>query len=192
VDINTKEHPNWGFKLEQFWDKENIHKVIDGNGNFEVNEENFSMNGEVINGVQNGIWTGINKIPYYTFIEHYKNGEFISGVSKEFNNSEHKYDIVELKPVPKKGYNDFYKYVGKKFNISKEAYKINISGKIILEFVVEKDGSIVEIKVKQGLGYGLDEEAIRVLSNYKNWTPGEIRGVKTRCKYSIPISIQKH
>jgi hypothetical protein len=188
VDINTKEHPDWGFKLEQFWDTENVHKVIDGTGDFEVADKNSSMKGKVKNGVQIGTWTGTNNVPHFTFIEEYANGELISGISKEFNNVEHKYKIAELKPIPKKGYNDFYKYVGKKFNIPKEAY--NISGKIILEFVVEKDGSIVEIKVKKGMGYGLDEEAIRVLSNYNNWAPGKLRGIDVRCSFSLPISIQ--
>lgn len=55
--------------------------------------------------------------------------------------------------------------------------------------MIEKDGKIVEPKILKSLGYGLDEEAIRVISSYENWIPGEQKGVPVRALYAIPINV---
>ncbi|MNL86882.1 Gram-negative bacterial tonB protein [compost metagenome] len=61
----------------------------------------------------------------------------------------------------------------------------------MLSFVVCEDGSMCEYKVENRVGYGLDEEALRVvkLMNGK-WNPGELRGQKVRVKYNVPINFQ--
>jgi hypothetical protein len=55
--------------------------------------------------------------------------------------------------------------------------------------VVDKEGKIVEPKIMKSLGYGLDEEAIRVLTSYDEWNPGEQKGVFVKCLYSLPLSL---
>ncbi len=58
-----------------------------------------------------------------------------------------------------------------------------------MSFVVEKDGSLTDIKVVRGIGGGCDEEATRVLKNSPHWTPGVQNGRKVRrLAYTIPIS----
>ncbi|WP_262711153.1 energy transducer TonB [Flavobacterium franklandianum] len=62
-------------------------------------------------------------------------------------------------------------------------------GKVYMSFIIEKDGSISEIKVLRDSGYGTGEEAIRVLNNSPKWLPGEQDGRKVRCAFSLPINI---
>ena len=64
---------------------------------------------------------------------------------------------------------------------------MRIEGNVLVEFVVEKDGSITQIKIKNSVYPDLDEEAIRVLKNSPKWIPGENLGKKVRVSYTLPI-----
>ncbi len=68
-----------------------------------------------------------------------------------------------------------------------EAKKYNIQGRVIVSFIIEKDGSLTNIKVMRGLGYGFDEEAVRVLKLSPKWNPGLQCGVPVRVMYTFPI-----
>lgn len=95
---------------------------------------------------------------------------------------------METKPTPKKGMQDFYKFISKNYRVPNmpRGHK----GKVILQFIVEKDGEIVEIKIMRDIGYGTGDEAKRVLLKYANWEPGKQRGVNVRCSFALPISIE--
>ena len=64
----------------------------------------------------------------------------------------------------------------------------NVQGKVFLNFVVEKDGSITDIKVVRGVGSGCDDEAIRVLKSSPNWKPGMQNNRTVRVSYTMPIT----
>lgn len=67
------------------------------------------------------------------------------------------------------------------------AKRLSISGRVTVDFVVEKDGSVSKIKLKQGIGAGCDEEAMRVVGLLPNFSPGKQRGVPVRVHMSVPI-----
>jgi protein TonB len=94
---------------------------------------------------------------------------------------------IEVKPDFPGGLEKFYKFVGKNFQVPEEE---GLKGKIFVTFVVEKDGSLTDIKVIRDIGYGTGKEAIRVLKSCPKWNPGEQNGKKVRVLYSLPISIQ--
>lgn len=94
---------------------------------------------------------------------------------------------IEVKPDFPGGLEKFYKYVGKNFQVPEEE---GLKGKVFVTFVVEKDGSLTDIKVLRDIGYGTGKEAIRVLKSCPRWNPGEQNGKKVRVLYSLPISIQ--
>lgn len=85
---------------------------------------------------------------------------------------------------------EFYKFVGQCFKVPAEASKNNVDTKIYMQFMVEKDGSLSEITIVKDAGYGLGEEAIRVLKLSPNWIPGSENGKPVRVLYSLPITIQ--
>ena len=68
------------------------------------------------------------------------------------------------------------------------AQENNIQGKVFLSFIVEKNGSLTDIKVERKLGYGTDEEAVRVLAASPKWVAGVQNGKFVRVKYNIPIN----
>ncbi len=97
------------------------------------------------------------------------------------------YNAVEVKPDFPGGIQKFYAYVQKNFRVPEDE---EINGKIIVQFVVEKDGSLTDIKVLRDLGFGTKAEAIRLLKSCPRWKPGIQNGRPVRVLYSLPISIQ--
>ena len=67
------------------------------------------------------------------------------------------------------------------------AQETGTQGRVIVQFVVNKDGSIVDVKVVRGVDPYLDKEAIRVISTMPKWKPGEQRGKPVRCKFTVPV-----
>jgi protein TonB len=94
---------------------------------------------------------------------------------------------IEVKPEFPGGIEKFYSFVQKNYNMPDEE---GLKGKVYVTFVVEKDGSLTDIKVLRDIGYGTGKEAIRVLKATPRWNPGEQNGKKVRCTFSLPISLQ--
>lgn len=178
------------YKLNQFWDMNGNHLIVDGNGFHAFkNTMDFQESGNYKNGFKDGVFEGKNPKDNSSFSEKYENGKFISGKRIFDDGTIKEYFDLERRPYPKSGLKDFYSFIGKNFKQSKESALNKISGKILVKFVVDKDGKIVEPEIIRGLDYLLDEEAIRVLLKYGDWIPGEQRGMKVRCTFSLPIDI---
>jgi len=94
---------------------------------------------------------------------------------------------IEVKPDFPGGMEKFYKYVGNNYRTPEEE---GLKGKVYVTFVVEKDGSLTDIKVIRDIGFGTGKEAVRVLQKCPKWNPGEQNGKKVRVLYSLPITIQ--
>lgn len=100
------------------------------------------------------------------------------------------YSFVSIDKLPsfKGGMSEFYAYLQKSVRYPKEAQNNNVQGKVFLSFVVEKDGTLNNVKVERSLGSGTDEEAVRLLEESPKWIPGTVDGKPVRVKYNIPIS----
>ncbi len=97
--------------------------------------------------------------------------------------------LLDKQPSFPGGIDKFYKYVGNKF--SKPEIEFSKPIRIMVSFVIEKNGTLSDIKVVQNPGYGLDNEAIRVLKSLKTkWIPGIKDGNPVRTAYTLPIVIQ--
>lgn len=179
------------YKLNQYWDESNNHLIVDGNGFYSCGDkESFQETGIYKEGYKDGIFEGKSFKENNSYSEKYEVGKFISGTRFIANGTKTEYFEMETKPVPKTGMQDFYSFIGKNFKYTRESINNKIQGKIFLSFVVNKDGEIEEPRIMKGLGYGLDEEAIRVLLKYGDWIPGEQRGIKVRCSFNLPLSLQ--
>ena len=95
--------------------------------------------------------------------------------------------IVEDQAAPKGGYPAFYKYISENMKYPKQAMRMGVEGKVFVEFVVDKTGSLTNFKVSRGIGGGCDEEAIRVLSTVPRWKPGKQRGKAVKVRMTLPI-----
>ena len=97
------------------------------------------------------------------------------------------YQIVEEMPKFPGGEKALMDYVSNNVKYPEEAKNKNIAGRVFVSFVVEKDGSIGEVKVLRGIGGGCDEEAVRVIKGMPKWKPGIQKGKPVRVSYQIPI-----
>jgi|SRR5690606_15456269 len=100
------------------------------------------------------------------------------------------FTVVEETAAPVGGMSAFYEYVGKKIKYPAQAKRMGIEGKVFVEFVIEKDGSITDVKAIKGIGAGCDEEAVRILQAAPKWKPGKQRGKPVRQKMVLPISFR--
>lgn len=105
------------------------------------------------------------------------------------NKKEKAADVINQQPLPPKGMDEFMRYIGDNFHYSQEMIKNQISGLVEIGFVVEKDGSISDLKVVKDLGYGTGEEGIRLIKEYGNWTPGYQKSKPVRVAYILPIRL---
>lgn len=98
------------------------------------------------------------------------------------------FESLEVQPTYPGGMDKFYKYLAKAIRYPAMAQDNNIQGKVFVSFIIEKNGSLTDIRIQKELGYGTDEEAIRVLKSSPKWMPGIQNGKAVRVKYNIPIS----
>jgi len=82
------------------------------------------------------------------------------------------------------------KYMERNLRYPYQAQEDGIQGKVFVSFVVERDGSVTDVKVLRGLGYGCDEEAIKVIKKSPLWKPGKNKGVPVRVRYNMAINFQ--
>jgi protein TonB len=95
--------------------------------------------------------------------------------------------FVEETAEPIGGMEAFYKYVSKNLKYPLQAKRASIEGRVYLQFVIDKDGSISDVKIMKGIGFGCDEEAERVIKSSPKWKPGKQRGTPVRQRIVIPI-----
>lgn len=100
------------------------------------------------------------------------------------------FTIVEDQPAPKGGMPAFYEYVKKELKYPAQARRMGIEGKVYVQFVVDKDGSITEVTAIKGIGAGCDEEAVRVLQGAPKWAPGKQRGRAVKVRMILPITFK--
>ena len=97
------------------------------------------------------------------------------------------FQFVEQAPEPVGGLKAFYAYIAKHLEYPAPARRARVEGKVYAQFVVRKDGSITDVKILKGIGFGCDEEAVKVLESAPKWNPGKQRGVPVNVHMSIPI-----
>jgi periplasmic protein TonB len=88
------------------------------------------------------------------------------------------------------GTKEMYGFLGKNIKYPSAAQRANVSGKVFVKFVVEKDGSISDVNVLKGIGFGCDEEAIRVIKSMPRWSPGKQNGRAVRVYFTMPVVYQ--
>jgi protein TonB len=98
------------------------------------------------------------------------------------------FTVVEKTALPVGGMPALYDLIGKNMQYPVEARRKNVEGKVFVQFIVNKDGSLSDFTVLKGIGEGCDEEAVRALSLSPNWTPGKQNGVAVKQRMVLPIT----
>lgn len=98
--------------------------------------------------------------------------------------------VVEKMPQFPGGDSELFNYLSQNIKYPVEAQKAGIQGRVICQFIVEKDGAISNVKVLRSIDPNLDAEAVRVINAMPNWQPGEQRGKKVSVEYTLPINFR--
>lgn len=98
------------------------------------------------------------------------------------------YEVVENMPeFPNGGMGELMKYLSANIRYPEAAHKAGIQGRVTVQFVVGKDGSIGNVSILRGVNADLDAEAIRVISSMPKWKPGTQKGEPVKVKYTVPV-----
>ena len=127
------------------------------------------------------------------FAEFAEDVEIIQQVAVEEENLEDDQPFVKVEQMPSFMGGDlmtFRNWVQSKVRFPQIAQENNISGRVLLMFVIERDGSLTNIQVLQTPDSSLSDEAIRVLKTSPKWTPGRQRNQSVRVKYTLPIDFR--
>ncbi len=116
--------------------------------------------------------------------------EEIAEEEPEEENADEIFQVVEEGAEPPGGYASFYKYVGKNIKYPSQARRMGVEGKVYLQFIVEKNGRLTDVKIIRGIGAGCDEEAKRVLEKAPKWKPGKQRGRPVRQRIVLPVNFK--
>lgn len=108
-------------------------------------------------------------------------------VVEEVVEEEQIFQVVEEMPSFPGGDAECMKFLSKNIKYPTIAQENGIQGRVILQFVVNKDGSIVDVTVARSVDPYLDKEAVRVVNMMPKWTPGKQRGKPVRVKYTLPV-----
>jgi len=100
------------------------------------------------------------------------------------------FDVVEQMPSFPGGDAELMKYLNSHIKYPVVAEENGIQGRVIATFVVERDGSITDVKVIKSVDPSLDKEAIRVLKSMPKWIPGKQNGSTVRVKYTVPVTFR--
>ncbi|MBK6371901.1 MAG: energy transducer TonB [Saprospiraceae bacterium] len=96
--------------------------------------------------------------------------------------------VTETKPQFKKGQGAFYEYLNSNIKYPNDAKKHGITGKAIVEFTIEKNGEVTDIKVIRGLCNSITGVCYELFETMPDWSPGMQNGIPVRVQYSLPIT----
>ena len=108
----------------------------------------------------------------------------------DYDKPEKPFDVVEQMPEFPGGQEALMQFLRQEVKYPKEAFKDGVQGRVVVQFVVEKDGSISEVEVVKKVNEHLDAEAVRVVNAMPKWKPGKQKGENVRVKYTLPISFR--
>lgn len=100
------------------------------------------------------------------------------------------FDVVEQMPSFPGGPSALMKYLSENVKYPVVAQENGVQGRVVVSFVVEKDGHITDVRVVRSVDPSLDKEAARVVKSMPSWIPGKQNGSAVRVKYNVPVSFK--
>jgi TonB family protein len=166
-------------------------QVVDGEGYYKGFDSKFKYideEGYVRNGLRDSTWKGADKNLKLTFTETYKGGSLVAGEMVDSTGAKFIYAGSRMaSPKFNGGNGAFGRYLGKNIIYPELERKNDIYGIVVLQFIVEKNGSITDVRVQKSVSPGLDKEATRVIKNSPSWIPGTRFGQPVRITYAVPV-----
>ena len=118
------------------------------------------------------------------------NGHEERYVQKQNPDSNHVYDVIEEMPQYPGGPSGLFQFLSQNIKYPVVAEENGVQGRVIVTFIVEKDGSISNVTIVKSVDPSLDKEAIRVIKSMPKWIPGKQKGAPVRVKYTVPVTFR--
>ena len=100
------------------------------------------------------------------------------------------FDVVEVMPTFPGGQGALFEWLSKNIKYPVVAEENGVQGRVIVTFVVERNGSITDVQVAKSVDPSLDKEAVRVVKAMPNWIPGKQNGSAVRVKFTVPVTFR--
>ncbi len=171
-------------------DSTGVQLATGGNGACVLYDEDFKLEkgrGPLLNGLKEGEWRG-NVNDTATYVCTYKKGISISGISTSRSGREYEFKKDINQPEFDGGEQGFARFLARTIHYPAAAKEYNVQGKVFATFVINKDGTMRDLRIIRGIGGGCDEEVIRVLQLSSPWKPGFLYGIPADFPYTIPVS----
>ena len=95
--------------------------------------------------------------------------------------------VADVMPQFPGGESGLVEYLKKNMHCPASAKAKKVSGRVYVQFIIERDGSVSRLKITRGIGNGCDEESLRVVKQMPKWTPGKMRGEPVQVQYTLPV-----
>ena len=122
--------------------------------------------------------------------EDYESGNFNSRQESPRTDGTRGFDVVEEMPQFPGGPSSLFEYLARNVKYPVTAEENGVQGRVIVTFVVERDGSLNDVKVVKSVDPSLDKEAQRVVRSMPHWIPGKKNGSPVRVKYTVPVTFR--
>ena len=100
------------------------------------------------------------------------------------------YSLADEQPVFPGGMSAFFKYIQSEMQYPAGDKAKGVQGRVFVEYIIEKDGTVTSAKILKSLSSDCDKEALRLISNSAKWTPGKIDGKAVRVKMALPLNFR--
>ena len=139
---------------------------------------------DVLKGIDNGV---AKKLPVQASKGHVNR---TSVASDRVSNTDRVLDVVDEMPQFPGGPNGLFEYLSKSVKYPVVAEENGVQGRVIVSFIVERDGSVTNEKVVKSVDPSLDKEAMRVVRSMPSWKPGKQNGSAVRVQYTVPVTFK--
>ncbi|MES1222888.1 MAG: energy transducer TonB [Bacteroidota bacterium] len=171
------------------------------NGHFSYYNKKGAIDstGNYINGLQDGSWYFINDTGRYYLQKDYKAGLIVAtkdflkldSIEKAKNDTAKKNpEKIEIESLFPGGIKKWISYLSENMVYPDRALKNNIQGKVVIQFIVDKDGIVISPEIALSVEYSLDQEALRLIKASPAWAPAEQNGKKVKSYKKQPISFK--
>lgn len=184
---NTSDESTEGLlKINQYWDKNGVQRVVDGQGFYIDDENGATSQGNIKDGLKDSIWVGSDKRLQITFSEEYNNGILVFGTSTDAAGVNFHYKTLTEEAKPMGTALQFRQGILKNLKYNQDSRFFGKS--VVLSFFIEKDGYLRDVKTHLGISPEIDEKAVALLRGSAKWKPGASRGIVTRKRYFFPVN----
>ncbi len=179
-------------KVNQYWSRIAIQRVINGKGRFQDEDLTSFSEGELKDGVKDGEWWGTDYKDFFKFTEVYKKGKLISGNAVDSLNQVHPYKEKYIDSEPLKGREHFLNYIKKELNRRKDLQNYDTYERVVINFTVDNNGKLKDFDILKYEDSLVDEALIEICKSYGDWKPAKSRGVKTESYLMVPINTRRY